>query len=51
MTRNVAILIFDDVEVLDFCGPLEVFGVTGQRDDGMPILLLPGTNRSWHALA
>jgi transcriptional regulator GlxA family with amidase domain len=36
MTRNVAILIFDDVEVLDFCGPLEVFGVTGQRNDGEP---------------
>ena len=31
--RNVAILIFDDVEILDFCGPYEVFGVTG-RDDG-----------------
>jgi transcriptional regulator GlxA family with amidase domain len=29
MTRNVAILIFDEVEVLDFCGPFEVFGVTG----------------------
>ncbi len=25
--RNVAILIFDDVEVLDFCGPFEVFSV------------------------
>ncbi|GHO94546.1 AraC family transcriptional regulator [Reticulibacter mediterranei] len=34
MTRNVAILIFDDVEVLDFCGPFEVFSVTGQRDGG-----------------
>jgi transcriptional regulator GlxA family with amidase domain len=31
MTRNVAILIFDEVEVLDFCGPFEVFGVTGLR--------------------
>ena len=31
--RRVAILIFDDVEILDFCGPYEVFGVTG-RDDG-----------------
>lgn len=31
MARNVAILIFDEVEVLDFCGPFEVFGVTGQR--------------------
>ena len=28
--RNVAILIFDDVEVLDFCGPFEVFSVTGR---------------------
>jgi transcriptional regulator GlxA family with amidase domain len=28
-TRNLAILIFDDVEVLDFCGPLEVFSVAG----------------------
>ncbi len=27
-TRNVGILIFDDVEVLDFCGPFEVFSVT-----------------------
>src|SRR6516162_6675099 len=26
-TRNLAILIFDDVEVLDFCGPFEVFSV------------------------
>jgi transcriptional regulator GlxA family with amidase domain len=26
--RNVAILIFDDVEVLDFAGPFEVFSVT-----------------------
>ena len=25
--RNVGILIFDDVEVLDFCGPFEVFSV------------------------
>jgi hypothetical protein len=34
MTRNVAILIFDEVEVLDFCGPFEVFGVTGRRIAG-----------------
>ncbi len=30
--RNVAIFIFDEVEVLDFCGPFEVFSVTGKRD-------------------
>lgn len=34
--RNVAILIFDDVEVLDFCGPFEVFSVTGKWDDSDP---------------
>ena len=28
--RNVAILIFDDVEVLDFCGPFEVFSATAE---------------------
>jgi hypothetical protein len=27
-TRTVAVLLFDDVEVLDFAGPFEVFGVT-----------------------
>ncbi len=34
--KNVAILIFDDVEVLDFCGPYEVFGVTGRNADPKP---------------
>lgn len=34
--RNVAILIFDDVEVLDFAGPFEVFSVTGKRDGSDP---------------
>ncbi|MBV9928101.1 MAG: DJ-1/PfpI family protein [Acidobacteria bacterium] len=29
--KNVAILIFDEVEVLDFCGPFEVFSVAGRR--------------------
>jgi transcriptional regulator GlxA family with amidase domain len=35
-SRNVAILIFDDVEVLDFCGPFEVFAVTGRHDAVKP---------------
>ena len=34
--RNVAILVFDDVEVLDFCGPFEVFSVTGIQDNVSP---------------
>jgi len=34
MVRNVAILMFDEVEVLDFAGPFEIFAVTGQRNGG-----------------
>jgi transcriptional regulator GlxA family with amidase domain len=30
MRKNVAILVFDDVEVLDFAGPFEVFAVTDE---------------------
>jgi hypothetical protein len=32
-TKNLAIVLFDDVEVLDFCGPFEVFSVTGGRSN------------------
>jgi transcriptional regulator GlxA family with amidase domain len=31
--RNTAILLFDDVEVLDFAGPFEVFSVTDELSD------------------
>lgn len=34
--RNVAILMFDEVEVLDFAGPFEVFAVTGRNDQVKP---------------
>ena len=34
--RTVAILIFEDVEVLDFCGPFEVFSVTGRQKNQSP---------------
>jgi transcriptional regulator GlxA family with amidase domain len=34
--RTVAILIFDDIEVLDFAGPYEVFNVTGELQDPTP---------------
>lgn len=36
MAKNVAILIFDEVEVLDFAGPFEIFSVTGRRNGGEP---------------
>ena len=32
--RTVAIVLFDDIEVLDFAGPFEVFGVAGLRSGG-----------------
>jgi transcriptional regulator GlxA family with amidase domain len=31
--RRVGIVVFDDVEVLDFCGPFEVFSVTRLNED------------------
>ena len=34
-TLNVGILIFDEVEVLDFCGPFEVFSVTSNYNVDM----------------
>lgn len=33
MTKTVGIFLFDDVEVLDFAGPFEVFSVTGQLSE------------------
>ncbi len=33
MTRKAAIVIFDEVEVLDFAGPFEVFGAARAADD------------------
>lgn len=36
MTRHVAIFLFDEVEVLDFAGPFEVFSVTAALNDPQP---------------
>lgn len=34
--KKIAIIVFDEVEVLDFAGPFEVFSVTGKRQIGEP---------------
>src|SRR5262245_32133359 len=34
--RSVAILLFNDVEVLDFAGPFEVFSVAGRQRNPVP---------------
>lgn len=44
--RNVAVLIFDDVEVLDFAGPFEVFSVTGKQDGLNPFNVYTVAERS-----
>ena len=31
--KRVGIVIFDNIEVLDFCGPFEVFSVTRVNED------------------
>ena len=36
MPKNVAILLFDEVDVLDFAGPFEIFSVAGRRSGGEP---------------
>jgi transcriptional regulator GlxA family with amidase domain len=34
--KKIAIVLFDEVEVLDFAGPFEVFSITGKRKIGEP---------------
>ena len=34
--KSIAIVLFNEVEVLDFAGPFEVFSVTGRRKTGEP---------------
>ncbi len=55
MRRNVAILVFDEAEVLDFAGPFEVFAVTDELRDHsvfnvMTVAPLPGTVRARNGL-
>ncbi len=33
--KKIAIILFDDVEVLDFAGPFEVFSIAGKRSTGL----------------
>ncbi len=49
--RNVAILIFDEVEVLDFCGPFEVFSVTGRQRHQAPFNVYTVAEKSGPVLA
>lgn len=55
MKQNVAILIFDDVEVLDFAGPFEVFAVADELCSHEPfhtftVALNPATVRARNGL-
>jgi transcriptional regulator GlxA family with amidase domain len=55
MRKNVAILVFDDVEVLDFAGPYEVFAVTDEllahsAFNVFTVAPIPGTVRARNGL-
>lgn len=55
MKRNVALLVFDEVEVLDFAGPFEVFAVADELHDHavfhtFTVALKPGTVRARNGL-
>lgn len=43
--RTVAILLFDEIEVLDFAGPFEVFGVAGRRSGSAPFQVVTVAER------
>jgi transcriptional regulator GlxA family with amidase domain len=49
-TRSVAILLFDDVEVLDFCGPFEVFSVAVEMGAPPPFKVFTVAERKEPAL-
>jgi transcriptional regulator GlxA family with amidase domain len=49
--RKVAILIFDEVEVLDFCGPFEVFAVTGRGREQKPFDVFTVAEKSGAVIA
>jgi transcriptional regulator GlxA family with amidase domain len=43
--RTVVTLVFDDAEVLDFCGPFEVFSVAGRDQDPRPFRVVLAAER------
>src|SRR6266699_3011519 len=45
-TRNLTILLFDEVEVLDFCGPFAVFSVANRFIDPPPFNALTVTEKA-----
>ena len=49
--KNLAILIFDEVEVLDFCGPFEVFSVTAQGTQPTPFAVYTVAEKAGPVLA
>jgi len=50
-SRTLAILIFDDVEVLDFCGPFEVFSVANRFTDSPAFNVLTASEKPGPILA
>ena len=51
MSLNTAVLLFDEVEVLDFAGPFEVFSVCGRRHKLEPFRVFTVAERTGPVLA
>ena len=49
--RTLAILLFDDVEVLDFCGPFEVFSVANRFTDTPAFRVITVAERAGNVVA
>jgi transcriptional regulator GlxA family with amidase domain len=49
-TRNLAILVFEDVEVLDFCGPFEVFTVASRFTEPPAFNVVTVAEKPWPVL-
>ena len=51
MARTVLVVLFDDVDTLDFTGPMEVFSITGQRATGpVPFTVATAAERKFPAI-
>ena len=51
MTRTLVILLFDDVEILDFCGPFEVFSTANRFADPPAFRVVTAAERAHPVLA
>ena len=48
MKKNIAIFVYDDIEILDFTGPYEIFSIADElRSGNLFNLFLVSENKKW----